>query len=51
MQSVSYKIWTRVSESPSHDDNRYATSVSDFGVAQTIIIEKKKRKKKEKQDE
>ena len=28
MQSVSFKIWTRVTVSISHDDNRYTTGTS-----------------------
>ena len=28
MQSVSYRIWTRVTESISYDDNRYTTGTS-----------------------
>ena len=35
MQSVSFRIWTRVAVSISHDDNDYTTGTSKFSVIDT----------------
>ena len=36
MQSVSFRIWTRVAVSISHDDNDYTTGISKFYLANLI---------------
>ena len=37
MQSVSYRIWTRVTVSISYDDNNYTTGTSSFGLPSTKL--------------
>ena len=47
MQSVSYRIWTRITVSISYDDNDYTTGTSnttDYNV--TDLVKKKKKKRK-----
>ena len=38
MQSVSFRIWTRVTVSISYDDNQYTTGTSDIICSGTIWI-------------
>ena len=38
MQSVSFKIWTRVAVSISYDDNHYTTSTSMFGLLYESLL-------------
>ena len=36
MQSVSFRIWTRVTVSISYDDNHYTTGSNDLQIIQII---------------
>ena len=38
MQSVSFRIWTRVAVSISYNDNHYTTGTSYLGFIMTIVI-------------